>query len=33
MVKYNFDTVYSRPDSEKWMEQRRKFGVDGLVSL
>ena len=30
---YDFDTVYERKDSEKWMEQMRKFGADGLVSL
>ncbi len=33
MEKYDFNVVYPRNDSEKWMELQRKFGSEGLVSL
>lgn len=32
-MKYDFDTVYERKNSEKWMELQRKFGATDLVSF
>lgn len=32
-MKYNFDTVYQRDNSEKWMELQRKFGASDLLSF
>lgn len=32
-MKYDFDTVYERNNSEKWMELQRKFGATDLVSF
>lgn len=28
---YDFDTIYERKNSEKWMELKRKFGADNLI--
>ncbi len=32
-MKYDFDTVYERPDSEKWGELKRKFGKEDLIAF
>lgn len=33
LMKYDFDTVYQRLDSEKWGELQRKFGTDQLIAF
>lgn len=33
MEQYNFDVVYKRTNSEKWMELDRKFGASDLLSF
>ena len=30
---YQFDQVYERKNSEKWMELQRKFGASDLISF
>ena len=32
-MKYDFDKIYERKNSEKWMELERKFGSSDLISF
>lgn len=32
-MKYDFDTIHERKNSEKWMELQRKFGATDLISF